>query len=164
MRKQIKGFEDYWVDTEGRVWSVKSGEMKERTPKKTKKGYLRVNLCKNNKVKDFSIHRLVAMTFLDNPDNYPQVNHKNGIKTDNRVSNLEWCSGSQNTKHAYAIGLHSQQGSKHSQAKLSEKQAIEIFRRLDKGESPAEIAKDYPVKRKAICNMKQGRSWSHLKY
>ena len=67
----------------------------------------------------YKVHRMVAETFIPNPDNLPQVNHKNGIKTDNRVENLEWCDGSYNIKHAYANGLIPR-GEKHYLAKLSD--------------------------------------------
>jgi|SRR6185369_903039 len=64
-------------------------------------GYLRITLCLNNKTKRFIVHRLVAISFIPNPSNLPHVNHKNGVKTDNYVSNLEWCTPSQNEKHSH---------------------------------------------------------------
>lgn len=71
----------------------------------TKQGYKRVRLNKNGKVKNFLIHRLVAMAFIPNPDKKLYVNHINGVKDDNMVENLEWCSSSENQAHAYQTGL-----------------------------------------------------------
>lgn len=68
-------------------------------------GYVLVKISVNGKEKQLRLNRLVAETFIPNPENKPQVNHKNGIKTDNRVSNLEWATVSENTKHAYDNGL-----------------------------------------------------------
>lgn len=71
-----------------------------------KDGYLRVNLYKNGKPKTGLIHRLVAQTFIPNPNNLPQVNHKNLNKQDNRIENLEWISLEDNIKHAANFGLY----------------------------------------------------------
>lgn len=68
-------------------------------------GYLMVCFSKESKLKRFLIHRLVAICFLENKNNYPVVNHKNGNKLDNRADNLEWCTTSQNAMHAYKTGL-----------------------------------------------------------
>ena len=74
-------------------------------PSTDKDGYLRITLTNNGKRKSYCVHRLVARTFLDNYDNKLQVNHKNGIKTDNRVINLEMVSLQENIKHSIETGL-----------------------------------------------------------
>lgn len=68
-------------------------------------GYAAVTLCLNGKNKIHTIHRLVAIHFIDNPNSKPQVNHKDGYRLNNNVENLEWCTASENAKHAYSIGL-----------------------------------------------------------
>lgn len=95
----IKGYQDrYQVSTEGRVWSIIS--QRYLSPTKMKNGYLVVHLtAKNGKKKLEYIHRLVALTFIDNPNKYTEVNHKDEDKTNNCVENLEWCSRSYNNTY-----------------------------------------------------------------
>lgn len=95
---------NYSVSSEGRVRSnglLKGKNSKVRILKTemSKKGYLRVGLTKDGKQKKYLVHRLVAIAFLDNPNNLPEVNHRNEIKTDNRVENLEWMSRRDNMNY-----------------------------------------------------------------
>ena len=109
--KDIEGFEKlYEVSNLGRVRSldrfvkknnnstrfIKGGVLK---PCKNKGGYLIINLCKNGKTKTYNIHRLVALSFIENPKKLPCINHKNELKFDNRAKNLEWCDRSYNTNY-----------------------------------------------------------------
>lgn len=112
----IRGYEGlYKISTFGRILSLsktfKTGRNHsiEKTypetimsPSKTKKGYLRVNLFKDGKLKSFQVHRLVAEAFIPNPNNYPEVNHINEVKDCNIVDNLEWCTGKYNINYTKA--------------------------------------------------------------
>lgn len=92
--KIIDGFEDYQISNYGRVKSLNYNKTKqERILKQATitNGYQQVNLYKDGKQKCFIVHRLVANAFIDNPNNYAEVNHKDECKTNNHVSNLEWC-------------------------------------------------------------------------
>ena len=94
--KEIKDFQGYFATQQGQIWSNKSKKFLQAYP--TKKGYLQVALRNKNETKRKYVHRLIAQTFLYNPNptEFTQVNHKNGIRTDNRLSNLEWVTPTQN--------------------------------------------------------------------
>ena len=67
-------------------------------------GYQYITLCKNSKCKKIRLHRLLAQHFIPNPENKTKINHKNGVKDDNKLENLEWCTNSENSKHSWKIG------------------------------------------------------------
>lgn len=103
---KIKDFENYSIDKKGTVYSLSfkgKKKIKILKPAKNKDGYLFVNLYKNKKYYEKRINRLVAEAFIPNPEKKPEVNHKNGIKTDNKVENLEWVTRSENMKHLYTV-------------------------------------------------------------
>ena len=109
MEKRIPGFEDYAITSDGKVISYKYKtprimktwyQLGDRGVKKA--GYENIELCKNNKKYHFLIHRLVAEAFIPNPDNLPEVNHKNKNRQDNRVENLEWCDRISNLYDSYS--------------------------------------------------------------
>lgn len=87
----------YQISNYGNVKSLKSNRL--LTPQKTEKGYLSIKLQRENEQKTFRVHRLVAQMFISNIEDKPQINHKDGNKENNEVSNLEWCDNNYNAKH-----------------------------------------------------------------
>lgn len=124
-------------------------------------GYVKRALCKDGKMYYFTEHRLVANAFIPNAFNKPSVNHINGIKTDNKVENLEWCTNKENTQHAIRIGLKDQKGIKHHKCKLTEKQVLEI-REIGFSQTRMFLSKKYDVSRTTILGIIRRDFWKHI--
>lgn len=97
----------YAVNQDGQVYSLRRGHV--LNPKRNHDGYLRIQLYSVNGCEFVGIHRLIAETFIPNPENKPFVNHIDGNKQNNRVSNLEWCTQKENIAHAWETGLSNRQ-------------------------------------------------------
>jgi hypothetical protein len=166
----IIGYEGYYeVSDLGRVKSIK------RTVPNTRKGvdYIRerilsqhfrrysfVVLTKFNKTTNKTVHRLTAVSFIDNPENKAQINHKDGITYKNSIYNLEWNTSFENMQHSVRTGLKSI-GENQSQAKLNNKQVYEI-RELNKSMHIKEIAIVYGVQKPCIWKIVNNKTWKHL--
>lgn len=172
--KPVKGYEGlYEVSSLGRIKSlskrVDSGKCHRTYPEKILKpgknrdGYLIVILSDTNHIHHtHKLHRLVAGAFINNPDNLPQVNHKDGNKANNSVDNLEWVSASDNLKHAYKNGFKSVKGAKNPAAKLTVEQVVFIkahFIPRDNEYGCVALSKKFNVHRKTISRVVNNDSW-----
>lgn len=148
--KEIQGYEDkYIITTSGRVKSVKTGKELKLTLSNT--GYYVVNLSKNKKTTSCLVHRLVAKAFLPNPDNKPQVNHIDGNKLNNRVSNLEWVSHKENMAEAARLKLLG--GHLDVRAQFSDEQACFIRELYSIGYSNDKLARMFNTKSQTISDI-----------
>lgn len=127
----------------------------------TPQGYLFVLLCKNSRKKMHLVHRLVARAFVPNPQSMPQVNHRDGIKSNNRPSNLEWVTSKLNHRHAHRIGL-GLKGSRVGTSKLTEKEVIDIRLSRGLGDSIQEIADRTGISKTNLYSICNRRSWKHI--
>jgi len=156
--KNIKGFRKrYKISNEGRVYDNKKKKLLKLTLEKS--GYLRVRVCKSNKPIKCRASRLVALNFIPNPENKATVNHKDGVKANNNVKNLEWNSQSENNKHAWKNGLIIR-GKKHYFHKLTEAEVLQIRKLFptDMGCLYKNIARIFNVSVSAIRNITESRT------
>jgi hypothetical protein len=126
-----------------------------------KSGYYRLGLTKDNMQKNFLVHRLVCIAFLPNPQKKETVNHINGIKTDNRLLNLEWATHSENQKHSHQIGLKCFKGEKGPNSKLTKEQVLDIKNNY-KNLTQREIAKIFNVSQSNISIIRNSINWKHI--
>lgn len=163
--KDVIGFEGkYQISNFGRIKSLNyNNTHKEKIMKLSldKYGYTKLSIAKNNKDYSKTIHRLVAQAFIPNPENKSQINHKNGVKTDNRVENLEWCTVSENHKHAFKNKLReNRKGEDCNFTKLTKEQVNEIRKRFKYEKiTKRQLAKEYIVTESNICCIINNKSW-----
>jgi hypothetical protein len=160
--KDVVGYEGlYKVSDDGNIYSarrkgtrggvLKCGDIKE---------YYRVSLHRDGERNIELVHRVVAIAFIPNDNNFPQINHKNGNKKDNRVSNLEWSSSRENILHAYRNKLHpGQRGELNGNAKLTIKEVDEIRKLYNEGHLQKSIAKAYGVTQVTVSDVITHKRW-----
>jgi len=164
--KDIKGYERYYqVSNLGNVKSLtrrskhyKGGEKTthERILKPTSKsGYCSIALCKNGRAETCLIHRLMGKAFLPNPENKRTINHLNGIKTDNRIENLEWATYKENMNHAFDTGIRT----RFFRNKITEKQVKEI---KNSKLIQTKLASKYNLTQANISAIVNYKSWKYI--
>lgn len=158
--RNISGYENlYQISNLGRVKSIKRNKIR-KTGMSGK--YKSVILHKNNKPKAFTIHRLVAIAFIENPENKEQVNHIDENKLNNNVDNLEWCTRSENALHTYKNSPRKISTFRNiKKAKLTEEMVLTAFTLKDSYRI-FEIAKMLKVERRIICNLFKGKRYSSI--
>lgn len=150
----------YYISSLGRIKNTRGLILKQRI---NSRGYYDIRVWASGELKkNFSVHRLVAIAFISNPDDKKEVNHKNGIRTDNHADNLEWVTPSENVKHAFRMGLRSVTGTQNPCAKLSNSQVLEIRAKLLKGFTIASVAREYGRGETTIRHIRDGQTWSHV--
>lgn len=176
--KDVKGFEgSYQINNFGIVRSLsririvsprgykqsmlKKGQILK--PSLDRYGYPQINLSSpQSKPTTYKIHRLVAEAFIPNAENKPCINHINGIKTDNKVNNLEWVTHSENNKHAYNIGLSDAKGVKSGRAKLTNEKVYAIKYKMI-GFTNKKLGEIFCIDNSHIGAIKNGKAWPHIK-
>lgn len=158
--KEIPYAPGYFINVQGDVYSNlrKKGFLKSFKVK----GYPKVAIKYDGKYKPKYLHRLIMQTFcpVHNCDDL-EINHKNGVRDDNRIDNLEWVTSKENQIHAVDV-LGRRRGERSSTAVLNRDLVLEIRKRLDSGESPTDMASEYNVTRSAIYAIKFKRTWRHI--
>ena len=150
---------DYYVTEDGNIYSAKTKRMVAQRINPC--GYKAVNLSINGKCKTFDVHRLVALAYIPNPDNLPVINHKNGIKTDNRVENLEWVTHKENVMHAIETGLWKPaKGKETNHGRFEVSDVLRIRELKEQGLPIRKIAKMFNITHGAVEQIAQRHTYA----
>ena len=163
--KDVVGFEEYFSVTEkGEVFSKRSNKFLKQV--ELKSGYLSLATKINGVNKTFRVHREIAKAFLNNPENKPHVNHKDGNKLNNEVDNLEWCTQSENMKHAVDTGLLiNGKGEDCHVSKLTDKDVTYIrqnYAPRNKRFGSRALANRFNVAHSTISDIINYKTWTHI--
>lgn len=156
---KIKGYEDYYISKSGKIYSTLTN--KELKFDKSSHGYCKVKLIDRRlgRFITLQVHRLVAIQFIPNPYNLPEVNHKDGNKSNNSVYNLEWCTAEYNHRHTKKNNLYKTEED-NPRAKLTKSQVIQIYKDWETCKNKTTIAKRYNVSDALIGEIVRGVRWS----
>ena len=159
--KPICGFEGlYNISNHGNVYSLVSD--KQLKLAKGKRGYFTIRIYKDRKGHTLAVHRLVALAFMENVENKRCVNHIDGNKRNNTLSNLEWATDSENSRHAYATGLMSDRfGTNNGCAKINDEIALEVKLLMRDGVNCLEISRRLNISHHIVYGIKKG-GWKHV--
>lgn len=162
--REVSGFYGYFCDRLGNVFSNKAGELRPMKPRVGSRGYLIIGLSvSKGRCKHVLVHRIIASTWIGSPAVKMEVNHKNGIKTDNRLENLEWASRIDNERHARRVLGKKLYGSYHPCSKISEDQALEIRRLRSEGWTHKRLSERYGIGMSQINRIVRRIKWSHVR-
>jgi len=165
--KTIPGYSRYKASSDGEIYTPnwkggKTGSIMK--PALDGNGYFRTMLVDDEgRNRTIKVHRIIAQTFIENPEELKEVNHLNGNKADNRLCNLEWVSHQQNIRHSFDNGLQNNRGENNPISKLTEQDVLEIRSKFKpRLYGRKKLAEEYQVKASTIKDVVLRKSWMHI--
>jgi hypothetical protein len=155
---RVKSLPRTIVSCTGKVYNRKERILKQTT---NEDGYKIVYLSKDSKDFSYGVHRLMAKAFLLNPEGKPMVNHKNAVRSDNFIDNLEWCTNAENIQHSFNLGISSNKGEKHPRAIFTMEKVRAIREELTRGKTPLEVANQFGIKRRNVYAIRDKQNWNY---
>jgi len=152
----------YLITEEGKIFNKNSG--RELSQQTNEQGYKTVSIEDpfDGKWKKRKVHRLVAQTYIPNPENKPEVNHKDGDKANNNLNNLEWNTSKENKKHAWDNQYYTDIGEDHHSSLLDNITVESICKDLQEGLRNIDVSKKYGIDKDTVSNIRRGKIWKSI--